>query len=241
VGVDGRGENRLVPGESLGDANIASTAIEIAASSVLHRMNGEPSLKTSALLPNPEGMSELTSRETLIPTAYKKRSGFEDVLSLLFFPTIEFHKLRTKAIGKQDFLVVDIFATAFEDSQLYSSSSSTVGIEDVANIQSENFMFSKARSQRQAEDHVVAKTCLMFAASLEQKPLFNIGQCFRWLGNGIGIVHVKHSSGFVDLFTQGHAFTAKAREAAVYFEVVEPTFYGFCTNRDRTFRITDRV
>jgi hypothetical protein len=219
VGIDGSRDDRFVPGEPLSDPDVFGSAVDIAYRRMPHAMEVEAPFEPGAFLPYAEGVPELPSGEPLIVAAYKERRRSADILALLFFPAEELSKLRSENIRQDHLLPVGVVAVAFEDPKPDSPPDIALGVDYVANIQSQYFVFSEACAQGEAEDYVVSEPGLALSCCLEQKPLFKFGQCFGRFRNGIGIVHVIGSFGCLPPDPFRRAFAAKAREPAVCCEV----------------------
>jgi hypothetical protein len=203
----------------LRDPDILGSPIDVRARRVPQTMEVEVAFEPGAFLPYAEGVPELARREPLVIATDKQRRGFENILALLFFPAKEFRELRSKVIRQDHFLPIHFIAASFIDPKLDSSPDLAAGVEYVANIQSQYFVFPQACAQGEAEDYVVSEPGLALSCCLEQKPLFKFGQCFGRFRNGIGIVHVIGSFGCLPPDPFRRAFAAKAREPAVCCEV----------------------
>ena len=218
VGVDGGGENRLVPGKTLGDPNVPSAAIEIRTGRMPQGVKAESAVEPGSLLPYAKGMAKLASGESIAFTADEYRSMRLLAFAPLIFPAIEFSQFGADAVRQDNLLVASVVTTAFEDVELHTAFGLALGIEDIAHIQSDDLVFPKSRAQGKTEDDVISKPRSMFSADLEQKTLLQFGEGLGWSADRIGIVHGMASSRFFVPLTWGRAIAGIARESAVIIE-----------------------
>lgn len=199
VGVDGGGEDRLVSGEALSDANVFGIPVQIGAGGMPQRVKAQSSVKSGPFLPDRERVADLSGRKPIAVSADENRCICFNILSQPLFPSVEFLQFVAGGLRQNDFLTSGITAASFEHHQLNPAFYSAIIMKDVANIQGDNFVFPQPRPQRQTVNDVVPKPCVMFTADLQQQLLLLFGQGFGWLSDGVCVIH-RHAS-FAQLAT----------------------------------------
>ena len=178
-------------------------------------MKAESTVKPGAFLPHGENVSELASGKSIVFAADEDGGVFFQTLPLSLFPLIEFFQLGADVVREDDLLLSDVVVAVFENLELHPPFGLADRGEDIAHVQSDDFVFSKPGAQGQAEDDMVAETRPSFPADLEQKPLFHIGEGFRRLYYCVCVVHGVFSFRVECPFTWRRRIAAIARESAV--------------------------
>ena len=217
VGVDGGGEDGLVSGEALGDANVFGIPVQIGAGGMPQRVKAQSSVKSGPFLPDRERVADLSGREPIAVSADEDGGIGFNILSQPLFPSVEFLQFVAGGLRQNDFLTARIAAASFEYHQLNSPFHPTILMKDIADVQGDNFVFPQPRPQRQTVNDVVPKPCVMFTADLQQQLLFLFGQGFGWLSDGVCVIH-RHAS-----FAQLATLTYMRGNTLIASQIVEQT------------------
>jgi hypothetical protein len=155
--------------KSLSKANVFRASIKIRACGVPQSMHVEVPLETRSLLPLRKGETKLARGQAPALLADKQRSVGSDVVAFGAFLFEEFFELGADRVGKDNFLGARSLRRAFEDAKPDVSTGGAVGVEDVADIERENLVFSKASSKRKGKDHMVSPAAGMLSGSTKKQ------------------------------------------------------------------------
>jgi len=184
--VDRRRQDGAVPGEPLGEADVARVPVQAGAGGVPQGVEVEEVVEPGAGLPDAEGMPQHSRREALAEAADEDRGGRGHVVSGLALELEELLELQAEGLGEEHLLVAGLLGCALEDAELDAPVGAPFGVEHVADVEGEELVLAEASAEGEAEDHVVAEAGDVLAAGAEQEGDLAFGEGAGWAGDGVG-------------------------------------------------------
>jgi len=170
--VDAGRFDALVSGDALHESYVTRSSIEIRERCVARRVQAEVAIEPRSRLPEPEHVPERPCRDALPSARDEERRVGGEALTLSALPADELGKLVPRAVGQEDVLVDRLLARTLEDSQRESASNSTIAVQDVADIETSDFVFAQGGAKCRRDDDVVSEPSSVLTCHLEQSSLF---------------------------------------------------------------------
>lgn len=129
-----------MPGEALGEADVLRRPVEVGACTVTKRMDVQVDGGACTLLPDVDEASELARREAPSSPADEEGGVGRDALATSPLPADEVLELPPQELGEENHLERRVGCAALEDAQSNAATCAAVGVEDVRDVEGEQFV-----------------------------------------------------------------------------------------------------